>query len=89
MGDIETALTWVAGGSIVGGGLGAGGAAINNTAVVPALEYGAGVGVGLVTIGGLVVALANPKAREEGLATAGLGLGALILGAIVGRVVGT
>jgi hypothetical protein len=88
MSDLETALTWIGGSAIVGGGLGAGGAALNNTAALPGIENGAGIGVGLVTIGALVVAVANPRAREDGLATAGLGLGALILGAIVGRVVG-
>ncbi|MDE2102697.1 MAG: hypothetical protein KGL39_35965 [Patescibacteria group bacterium] len=88
MGDLETALTWVAGASVVGGGLGAVGSAMNNTAALPSVENGAGVGVALVTLGGLVVAIANPRAREEGLATAGMGLGALILGAVVSRVVG-
>jgi hypothetical protein len=89
MGDLETALTWIGGGAVVGGGLGAAGSALNNTPALPGVENGAGVGVALVSLGALVVAVANPRAREESLATAGLGLGALILGAIVGRVVGT
>lgn len=89
MGDIAEAVAWVAGGTIVGGGLGAVGAAMNNNPALPSVENGAGVGVALVTVGGLVVALANPRAREEGLATAGLGVGALILGAIASKVMGT
>lgn len=88
MSDLETAVTWIVGSAVVGGGLGAAGSALNNTPALPGVENGAGVGVALVSLGGLVVALANPRAREEGLATAGLGLGALILGAIVGKVVG-
>jgi hypothetical protein len=89
MGDLAEAVTWVAGGTVVGGGLGAVGSAFNNTPVLPCVENGAAVGVGVVIVGGLLVALANPRAREEGLATAGLGFGALIFGGIVSRVVGS
>lgn len=82
---LAEAISWVAGGAVLGAGLGAVGSAFNNNAaVLPAVENGAGIGVGLVSIGALVVALANPRAREEGLETAGLGLGALVLGGILG-----
>lgn len=89
MSDLSEALMWTAGGIVVGGGIGAVGSAMNNNPALPSIENGAGVGVALVTVGGLVVALANPRAREEGLATAGLGVGALILGAIASKVMGT
>jgi hypothetical protein len=80
---IAEAVSWVAGGAVIGGGLGAVGSALNNnSAVLHAVENGAGIGVGLVSVGALVVALANSRAREEALETAGIGFGALILGGI-------
>jgi hypothetical protein len=78
---VSSALKWLGAGAVVGGTLGAIGSASNMTGanLTVGTIGGAASGVGLVSIGGLIVGLASPPNRNAGLATAGIGLAALIV----------
>lgn len=74
----------------IGAGIGAalgvvGAAARNDNAFGTAALGGAVGGAGLVTIGGLVVALFSSADRDEALQAAGIGLGACVLGGLLVR----
>jgi hypothetical protein len=78
---ITTALKWLGGGAIVGGTAGAIGSAsgASSANMMTGVIGGAAAGVGLVSLGGLVVALASAPNRNAGLATAGVGLATLLV----------
>jgi hypothetical protein len=77
---IGGALGYLGLGAAVGGGLGAlGGAMSKPQDLLGGAVGGGSVGVGATALGGFVVGLVSPKNRNVGFATAGIGLGALIL----------
>jgi hypothetical protein len=88
-GDAGRAVGYLATGGVIGAGAGAILNALNSPCAGqnPALLCGAGWGavqgaswgLGIVSLGALVVAAANERKRELGLVTAGLGLGGLIV----------
>lgn len=82
---IKTALKWLAAGVIVGGIAGAVGSATGaTTANLPTgIIGGAAAVVGVEVLGGLVVGLASPAYRNPALATAGIGLAALLVTQLV------
>jgi hypothetical protein len=83
--DVSDALGYLAIGGLVGAGLGAlvGGPTVGTGAL-----NGAASGVAITGVGGLVVAIFSEKNRSPGLATAGIGLGGLVLFGIVTSLVG-
>lgn len=83
-GTVAKSILWLGGGAAVGGALGAAGmTSANGVLTGPAAAQGAipgaRFGVGLVSLGALAVALFKRSARETGLTTAGIGLGAVLL----------
>jgi hypothetical protein len=89
IGDTGRAIGYLTTGGLIGAGAGAVMNAIGSPCgdKNPALLCGAGWGavqgaswgLGIVSLGALVVAAANDRKRELGLVTAGLGLGGLII----------
>ena len=82
--DVSTALSWLAGGALVGAGLGA----VSSTPRTTGALTGAYSGVALVGVGGLGAAVVSPKNRGAGFATAAIGLGGLATLAVVSNVFG-
>lgn len=82
---IKTALTWLGAGIVVGGAAGGIGSATGATqANLPTgIIGGAAAVVGIEVLGGLVVGLASPTYRNPALATAGIGLAALLITQLV------
>jgi hypothetical protein len=68
----------------VGGALGGTSALIQGYPVVSSVAGGAVGGAALGALGGLVVGLVSSKNRTEALEVAGLGLGAVIVGRLLG-----
>jgi hypothetical protein len=77
--DVGSAVGYLGLGALVGAGLGA----LTYTPRTQGALGGATTGVALTGVGGLVVAIASDKNRGAGLATAGIGLGGLVLVGIV------
>ena len=80
--DVGSAIGYLGLGALVGAGLGA-------LAFVPRAQGalgGAASGVAVTGVGGLVVAIVSDKNRGAGLATAGIGLGGLVLVGLVGGI---
>ena len=79
-GPVMTALKWLGASAAVGGLAGGVGSAANLTSanLPTGIVGGAAALVGITSIGGLVVGLADRKNRDAGLATAGIGLAALL-----------
>ena len=80
--DVGTAVGYLGLGALVGAGLGA-------VAYVPRTQGalgGATTGVAVTGLGGLIVAIVSDKNRGAGLATAGIGLGGLVLLGLVGGI---
>lgn len=81
--DIGSAVGYLGLGALVGAGLGA-------LTFVPRTEGalgGAATGVAVTSVGGIVVAIVSDKNRGAGIATAGIGLGGLVLLGLVGGIV--
>lgn len=82
--SLGTAFTWLGGGALVGGGIGAVAAPTNRA--VGALG-GAMSGVTLVSVVGFGVGVFSPRRREAGFYTAAVGLGGLIALGLVTSIV--
>jgi hypothetical protein len=84
-GPVTTALKWLGAGVLVGGLAGGIGSATGaTTANLPTgIIGGAASVVGIEVLGGLVVGLASPTYRNPALATAGIGLAALLITQLV------
>lgn len=80
-GPVTTALKWLGAGVLVGGVAGGVGSASGMTSanLPTGIIGGASAVVGLEVLGGLVVGLASPQYRNPALATAGIGLAALLV----------
>jgi hypothetical protein len=84
-GPVTTALKWLGAGVVVGGLAGGIGSATGATSAnLPTGIIGGAAGVvGIEVLGGLVVGLASPTYRNPALATAGIGLAALLITQLV------
>jgi hypothetical protein len=78
--DVSDALGYLAIGGLVGAGLGA---LVGGPTLATGALNGAASGVAITGVGGLVVAIFSEKNRSPGLATAGIGLGGLVLFGVV------
>jgi hypothetical protein len=77
---IGSALGYLGLGAGIGAGVGAlGGALSKPPEVLGGAVAGGSVGVGVTALGGFIVGLVSVKNRNAGFATAGIGLGGLIL----------
>lgn len=77
---IGGALGYLGLGAIAGSGLGALGGAMSKPAdIVGGAVAGGSTGVGVVAVGGFIVGLVSARNRNVGFASAGIGLGALVL----------
>jgi hypothetical protein len=77
---IGKAIGYLGLGAGIGAGVGGiGGAVAKPPEILGGAVAGGSVGVGVTALGGFVVGLVSPRNRDAGFATAGIGLGALIL----------
>jgi hypothetical protein len=85
--ELGTGLVNVGVAAAAGAAVDAGLSGAFNRAEIPvwpnATLEGASAGAGLATLGGVIVALVSSRYRNEGLATAGVGLGVLVVMSIV------